>query len=835
VELGLKFRSDSDGFINGVRFYKGGASNGGQHVGHLWTNSGTLLGSVNFTNETASGWQQALFQTPIQITANTIYVVSYFAPQGNYGADGGYFASSGVDNAPLHALSNAAAGGNGVYQYTPTGGFPTSTFGATNYWVDVVFNSTGSVPPQVLSTTPVSGATNVSTIVTPVATFSEALDPASVTASTVLLRDASNNPVTVNVSYDSNSFTITLSLPQELQPVQTYTVTLKGGAAAPHITDSTGTPLASDFSWSFTTGQALPLPPPLPILVVTRSGNKFTQYYQEILRAEGFNNFNAIDLAQITNEALAPYDVVILGEMQLTSNQVTMFSNWVAAGGNLIAMRPDKQLAALLGLNDAASVRSDAYLLVNTAQAPGAGIVNQTIQYHSSADLYTLAGATQVAALYSSPTQVTSNPAVTLRSVGTSGGQAAAFTFDLARSIVYTRQGNPAWAGQERDGSSPIRPNDLFFGGAEPDYVNLDKAEIPQADELQRLLANMIISMNMDKRPLPRFWYFPNMRKAVIMMTGDDHGTATGTSSIFDMLQSQSPLGCSVANWECYRATSWVYTSSGLTNSQALAYRNQGFEVGVHVDTGCANWTPQTLDDFFALDLADFAEKYTSLPAQKTNRTHCIVWSDWATQPKVELSHGIRLDESYYYWPGEWVQNRPGFMTGSGMPMRFADLDGSVIDVYQTMTHLVNENGVTYPQGINSMLDKAIGAQGYYGVFGTHYDYRGDGFEAQLLNSAKARNVPLISAQQLLTWLDGRNSSSFGNSTWNGTQLAFSITVGAGANNLFAMIPNQTTGGQLSSLTINGATVSFTVETIKGRSYAVFRAANGNAVATYAP
>jgi hypothetical protein len=49
------------------------------------------------------------------------------------------------------------------------------------------------------------------------------------------------------------------------------------------------------------------------------------------------------------------------------------------------------------------------------------------------------------------------------------------------------------------------------------------------------------------------------------------------------------------------------------------------------------------------------------------------------------------------------------------------------------------------------------------------------------------------------------------------------------------MVPNQTPGGHLVSLTINDSPVAFTVETIKGRSYAVFRAANGNAVATYTP
>lgn len=565
-----------------------------------------------------------------------------------------------------------------------------------------------------------------------------------------------------------------------------------------------------------------------PILVVKGTGNPFTGYYGEILRAEGFNSFKALNLSQVNATVLAQYNVVILGDISLTAAQVTMFTNWVNGGGNLIAMSPDKKLAALLGLTDAASTRSNAYLLVNTANDPGKGIVDQTIQYHGSADLYTLSGATAVATLYSSATQSTQNPAVTLRSVGSNGGQAAAFTFDLARSIVQTRQGNPAWSGQERDGQAPIRPNDLFY----PDWVNLNKAAIPQADELQRLLANMIIHMNIDVKPLPRFWYFPNMEKAVLLMTGDDHGTAAGTQTTFNSLIAQSPAGCSVADWECLRATSWLYTSSPLTNAQALSYHNQGFEIGVHVNTNCANWTAATLPGFFTNDLAAFAAKYTSIPAQKTSRTHCIAWSDYATQPKVELQNGIRLDENYYYWPAEWVQNRPGFFTGSGIPMRFADTNGALIDVYQAPTHLVNENGVSYPSGINAVLDRALGVEGYYGVFGTHYDHS-DSFDQQLISSSVSRGVPIITAQQLLTWLDAKNNSTFGTSTWNGTTLSFPMTVDAGARNLFAMLPKKFGTRELTGVTINGVAVPFTLETIKGLEYGVFKAASGSVVAAY--
>ena len=105
--------------------------------------------------------------------------------------------------------------------------------------------------------------------------------------------------------------------------------------------------------------------------------------------------------------------------------------------------------------------------------------MNQPIQFHGTADVYTLAGASALATIYSNAGTATPNPAVTLRSVGASGGQAAAFTYDLARSVVYTRQGNPEWSGQERDGFLPIRSDDLFWGAAagdvQPDWVDLNK------------------------------------------------------------------------------------------------------------------------------------------------------------------------------------------------------------------------------------------------------------------------------------------------------------------------------------------------------------------------
>src|SRR5206468_887901 len=230
----------------------------------------------------------------------------------------------------------------------------------------------------------------------------------------------------------------------------------------------------------------------------------------------------------------------------------------------------------------------------------------------------------------------------TLISVGPNGGQAAAFTYDLARSIVYTRQGNPFWSGQERDGLPPMRSDDLFFGAAstnvQPDWVDLNKVAIPQADEQQRLFANLILEMNRDKKPLPRFWYLPRAGRAVIVMTGDDHAQG-GTAGRFDQYKAMGPTGCSVGNWECIRSTSYIFTNAPLTNAQAAAYNADGFEIGLHVNTNCADWTSMSaLQSFYTSQLNAWRNKFTSLPSPVSNRTHCIVWSDYSSQPQVELN-----------------------------------------------------------------------------------------------------------------------------------------------------------------------------------------------------
>ena len=244
--LQVAFRA---GAITGLRFYKG-AGNTGTHTGSLWTTTGQRLATATFTNETASGWQQIDFAAPVVISANTTYIASYYAPNGNYAYDLGYFASADTVTTPLRALRDGADGPNAVYKYG--GGFPTDSNQASNYWVDVVFVLPDTTPPTVTSTSPASGTTGVATTSPVTATFSEAMDPASISNSTFELRDAANALVPASVSYNTTTRKATLQSTNVLASNTSYTARVRGGSSG--ATDAFGNALAADSTWSFTTG-----------------------------------------------------------------------------------------------------------------------------------------------------------------------------------------------------------------------------------------------------------------------------------------------------------------------------------------------------------------------------------------------------------------------------------------------------------------------------------------------------------------------------------------------------------------------------------------------------
>jgi hypothetical protein len=125
-EQGVEFSSVIDGQITHIRFWKASGEPNG-HVGHIWNAAtGVELASVQFVNETASGWQEAQLTNPLPITAGARYRVTYNIHSlvaKTFGT-----LDSPVMSWPLVGWAS--------YFSTPAGSFPT-TFSGSNLFADV--------------------------------------------------------------------------------------------------------------------------------------------------------------------------------------------------------------------------------------------------------------------------------------------------------------------------------------------------------------------------------------------------------------------------------------------------------------------------------------------------------------------------------------------------------------------------------------------------------------------------------------------------------------------------------------------------------------------------
>ena len=234
VTLGMKFASTAAGTVTGIRFYKN-AANTGTHVGSLWSAAGVKLATVTFTNETTSGWQTATFGTPVNITANTVYTVSYRTTTGNYSATPGDFSGSGITRGPLTAGWQA-----GSFNYTDA--FPSSQT-STDYLVDVVFTKPPD-PISVVAETPASGAVEVPTTSTIAIQLSTA-----VTTGYGFSVTAGGSAVAGSTALSSDGTTITFTPSAALPSGATVTATVT------NLVSTAGATLGTQ-TWSFTTKAA---------------------------------------------------------------------------------------------------------------------------------------------------------------------------------------------------------------------------------------------------------------------------------------------------------------------------------------------------------------------------------------------------------------------------------------------------------------------------------------------------------------------------------------------------------------------------------------------------
>jgi hypothetical protein len=540
---------------------------------------------------------------------------------------------------------------------------------------------------------------------------------------------------------------------------------------------------------------------PLLIVVNPDSENKFGLFLTEILRAEGINCFHTAALSSMTGDTIQNYNVVLLAETPLDTAQAEMFEGYVARGGRLVGMRPAEGFESIFGWERSAGSLSEAYIKTEPAHLAGVGIRPESLQFHGTADLYNVAAADPVAWLCSDRDTQTENPAIVMNRFGE--GIAVAFAYDLAKSIAYTRQGNPQIANQDIDGLDGVRTVDMFV-----DWIDLERIHIPQADEQQRLLVNLLTQLS--ETPLPRLWYFPEDARSALIATGDSHSNPT--QFIEEVLQIVDERGGHMSVYyspqivgDAGRAARW--TRFWLTDNVPVVSNILGLEFGSPTPDLVGEWRARgheiTLHPYVETGLDEwhlYWKEFTGRgygPVSQTVRTHRILWTGWMETARAQAMYGMRMNFDYYHVGpsmqkknGEWAY---GHLTGSGRPMKFIDEQGRLIDLYQQLTQIADEHLIPmdvpgwggWPQlsaqeavEISKLLlDRSVNDGEYCAIGGQfHVDpfqlggdpaEKGRIFLEGTLDYANQLGVPILSGQEWLWFTDARHDTNFGDFNWD--------------------------------------------------------------------
>ncbi|MBP7998812.1 MAG: twin-arginine translocation signal domain-containing protein [Chloroflexi bacterium] len=588
---------------------------------------------------------------------------------------------------------------------------------------------------------------------------------------------------------------------------------------------------------------------PILLLVDEKAVNPFGLYLAEILWAEGINSFQIAPLSILEQPDWDQFDLILLPETWLSTAQVERLERFVRGGGGLVALRPPTSLAPLLGLQPFSGTAEGGYWHVAAEHSLSQGARPEALQFHGPADHYHLAGAEVVAWITDAEAYTTSLPAVTLHQVGE--GFAAAWSFDPVRSVIYTRQGNPIWGEQPPSPETHFRPPDMFA-----DWLDMARIAIPQADELQRLLVNLLMTMNQTKRPLPRLWYLPGMAQTILVATCDAHQdpmtsieavltrveAVGGQASVYYLppLYAESRRLSQLARWQM-AALNLMESAYLPSPEQVAVWRGRGHEFTLHpqVDTGLEAGWAQYWESFTGLDYG---------PLSPTTRTHGVRWQPWVETARHQASCGLRLNLDFYHYGytlrhenGEWGY---GYFTGSGRPMRFVDEQGRLFTLYQQLTHLADDHLLKMVWGdvVGLPAEEAVwvaqtlmrqSLEGTHSAITAifHADmFREGGTWARdeaiwlegTLEYAAAHHIPIWSAEKWLRFTEQRNHTQLVSVVWDPATrwLRFHLTVPPIAEeSLTVLVPATHGESHLAEVWVDEQVIRVESQIVGGRAY----------------
>lgn len=486
--------------------------------------------------------------------------------------------------------------------------------------------------------------------------------------------------------------------------------------------------------------------------------SRYSHYLAEILRCEGLIEFSEVNLDTLTSHDLTTEDLLILPRVALSETQVATLIDYLNAGGAVVAMLPDAQFVARLGLQPRHLAVDNGYLELNTDADTVKGLCHEPVQLVVPAVRWALPAAskaTTLAHLHASAAPAQSDaPAVVEVAVG--AGRAILFAYDLPHTVARLRQGNPEHVDLCYAGLDGIyRPSELFVN-----QLPVEQMHLPQADIHTALLARLIEQL----APRPRLWYYPQAeQQSVMIMTSDDDWS---TLEQFETLIG----GLAKRDAHC---SFYVVPKSNLTPALIAQWEQAGHTFSVHpaleADTvkGLTVDEPQSrlVEPMLQANLTRHAAEYDRTP--RTIRQHAVRWLGYVDAAQVEAELGIRMDMNYIA-----VSPYLGHLCGSGRPLRFVDTDGTIVDCFQQPTHWTEEC-LIHPEFVFSFkwtVEKAVAETGklieraaaefYTPIALNSHPVSFATYSSPLIegnwDTARAAGMAIISADEWLTWTEQR-------------------------------------------------------------------------------
>jgi hypothetical protein len=534
-----------------------------------------------------------------------------------------------------------------------------------------------------------------------------------------------------------------------------------------------------------------------PILVLARedSPNRFAGYVAEMLRVEGLNWFETASSLPAT-----PPPLVVAAATAVDAATAERLAAHVRAGGALVACRPAAAVLSALDLPPAPLLPeewSDRYVVLEgdspiTRALPwvegGVQFFGRPLALVADPPRQDL----QVVARFAPfPGQPSRYAAATAHTIG--AGRVVLFAFDPAESIVRQQQGRPEQASTgplaDFDGDGTYRPNDLFFG-------QLDSAlrDVPQAD-LQRTLLVRAIEWLTESRPLPRLWRFPHSAPAAALFDGD--------SDAMDLHDFRGALELCDRHGAPFATYLTVESLAIVDAAEEAAARARGHQFGPHPWAGPQPAVAE-LGAALEANCAAFAAQYGYRP--RVHRGHWLVWPGYVDHARSLQGAGIELDANFTAGFGF----KGGYVNGTGLPARFVDEDGRLLDVYEQAT-VSTDDGWLLPKGglpamtlaeaisrSCAMIDAAV--ERYHTVYHPYFHPRplkGGGtipyptrpWLDAVLAHARRRGLPYLNAERWLDWNATRRTIALTSLTHSRRGVACTLRADRGVHGVAVLLP----------------------------------------------